>query len=199
MKRVILQFLGAFAMELRLSSSVIAFRVDLCRLCIFSRFGVVTCFAKLCICYSQDKTETAPTIVEELFEYGKYEIERPFKKRLTDGKMLKQLKAWGAKKERLRQNKEAEDAGKAKVRKLAYASHKMITYNSPFDYFMLVVNRLADCRVKGSGRDCVAFAHYFLRDSRLMVAKTNAFNVFFVANRDYTCSLNWCSQTPASK
>jgi hypothetical protein len=81
--------------------------------------------------------------VEELFEYGKYEIERPFKKRLTDGKMLKQLKAWGAKKERLRQDKEAEDAGKAKVRKLAHDSREMITYNSLFDSFVSVAYRSA--------------------------------------------------------
>jgi hypothetical protein len=64
--------------------------------------------------FFQEKTETAPTIVEELFEYGKYEIERPFKKRLTDGKMLKQLKAWGAGREKLRR-KEAENASSLKV------------------------------------------------------------------------------------
>jgi hypothetical protein len=75
----------------------------------------------------QEKTEAAPTIVEELFEYGKYEIERPFKKRLTDGKMLKQLKAWGAGREKLR-IKEAENASNSKVCMATFTAHAILSF-----------------------------------------------------------------------
>ncbi|GAQ79658.1 Ca2+-modulated nonselective cation channel polycystin [Klebsormidium nitens] len=49
----------------------------------------------------KERTETAPTIVEEVVEFGKYEIERPFKRQLSDAKVMKQLKAWGAKKRKV--------------------------------------------------------------------------------------------------
>jgi hypothetical protein len=51
--------------------------------------------------------------------------------------------------------------------------------------------------VKGSGQEWVAFAHRFLRDSRLMVVMTNAFDCFFVANKD-SSGLVRCSHNPIS-
>lgn len=44
-------------------------------------------------------------------EFSKYEIERPFKRQLSDKKLMKQLKAWGAKK-----RKTVDDGGRSKVR-----------------------------------------------------------------------------------
>lgn len=62
---------------------------------------------------TQERTETAPTILEEVAEFSKYELERPFRRMLSDGKVMKQLKAWGAKK-----RKTVEDDGQAEVRQL---------------------------------------------------------------------------------